>query len=127
LLREGDSIGLTVQKIYPTVSAGRFRIEVGIEGGGAAPPVFVKGQSVRFRLFFGEEQTTPLLPNDGFYASTGGHWIYRLGPSGAERVDIRLGRSNPNYFEVLEGLSPGDSVIVSGYEGFSQYQSITLQ
>jgi len=122
----GDSLTLAVSKIYPNVNGGRFRIEAGFISTKGPSQTFVKGQSVRFRLLFGEERSSVLLANGSFFGSTGGHWVYRLNGSGAERTTIRLGRSNPNFYEVLEGLEPGDRVIVSAYDNFAQYESIIL-
>jgi HlyD family secretion protein len=122
----GDSLRLLVDKIYPNVSGGRFRIEAIMEGDQSSSTAFVKGQSARFRLLFGPPDSSVLLASGGFFGSTGGRWVYRLNDTGAERIPIRLGRSNPNFYEVLEGLRPGDRVIVSAYDDFDQYKTIML-
>ena len=126
LADRADTVRLTVAKIYPTVNAGRFRIDATLDGDDAVITQLVRGQTLRFRLFFGRERSSVLLPNGPFYASTGGHWVYRVLNGEAVRTPVRLGRSNPNHYEVLEGLSPGDRVVVSGYDGFSDYPRITL-
>jgi len=121
-----DSLPLVVEKIYPNVTAGRFRVDARIAATVAAPTGFVKGQSLRLRLFFGSARSSTVLANGGFYSSTGGHWVSRLTENGAERTPIRLGRANPNQYEVLDGLIPGDRVIVSAYDDFADYQTISL-
>ncbi|WP_068219990.1 efflux RND transporter periplasmic adaptor subunit [Lewinella sp. 4G2] len=121
-----DSLKIEVTKIYPDVNGGRFRIDARFTNGAVSPGQFVKGQTLRFRLLFGEERASVLLASGPFYGDTGGHWVYRLAKDGADRIPIRLGRSNPNYYEVLEGLSPGDRVIVSTYDGFAEYDHITI-
>ncbi len=122
----GDTLRLAVAKIYPTVREGRFRIDGRLLDGGITPAEFVRGQSVRFRLLFGRERSSVLLASGAFYGSTGGHWVYRLTEAGAERTPVRLGRSNPNHYEVLEGLTPGDRVIVSAYDAYDQYTSLQI-
>jgi HlyD family secretion protein len=127
LLEGDDTIGLIVEKIYPTVAEGRFRLDIGIADTLARHRTdFTKGQGVRIRLLFGEPATTILLATGPFYGSTGGHWVYRLEADRAVRTPIRLGRSNPNYYEVLEGLSPGDRIIVSAYDDFADYSTLNV-
>jgi len=126
-LLQGDTLELEVEKIYPTVEEGRFRIEVGVSPADAQTAPFVKGQSVRLRLFFGSPAQRTLLPNGSFYSSTGGSWVYVLQGEAAQKTYVNLGRRNPNYFEVLEGLVPGDEVITSGYENFKDYETIKLR
>ena len=121
-----DSLQLRVEKIYPSVSEGRFRIDARLMGAVGEATGFVKGQSVRFKLLFGEESSSVLLASGGFFASTGGYWVYRLEEDGAVRTSVQLGRSNPNYYEVLGGLAPGDRVIVSSYDDFADYETLTL-
>ena len=125
-LLQGDTLGLQVDKIYPTVEEGRFRIEVGLSPADAQTAPFVKGQSVRLRLFFGSPAQRTLLPNGSFYSTTGGSWVYVLQGDKAEKRPIKLGRRNPNYFEVSEGLSAGDRVITSGYEHFKDYTTVKI-
>jgi HlyD family secretion protein len=126
LLDRGDTVRLTVEKIYPTVTEGRFRLDIALEGAGAGAVELTKGQSLRVRLLFGPPESSTLLATGNFYGSTGGHWVYRLEENRAVRTPIRLGRSNPNYYEVLEGLSPGDRIIVSAYDDFADYETLKL-
>jgi HlyD family secretion protein len=81
------------------------------------------------RLALSDETTALLLPKGGFYQQTGGNWIFKVNDNGSKayRVDVRLGRQNPDYYEVLEGLKPGDQVITSNYENYSDMQELVLK
>jgi len=96
---------------------------------GAMPDGLRRGQSVRTRLELGDQTQAVLLARGGFYQQTGGNWIYRINDSEdrAYRQPIRLGRGNTQYFEVLDGLSPGDKVITSGYDAFSNSDVLLLE
>lgn len=119
--------GLTVTKIYPEVLDGRFNIDMGFEG--AEPEGIRRGQSLRVRLELGELGEAVLLANGGFYQTTGGRWVYVLDDSGAEarRRRIHIGRQNSEYYEVLDGLEPGERVIVSSYDGFGDAERLVLE
>ena len=69
-----------------------------------------------------------MLPRGGFFQSTGGQWVYVLDPSGntASKRNIRVGKQNPRYYEVLEGLNPGEEVVTSGYENFGNNDQLIL-
>jgi HlyD family secretion protein len=88
-----------------------------------------RGQTVRVRLELGDQSEATLLARGGFYQETGGNWIYKIDESGnrAYRQPIRLGRGNTEYYEVLEGLSTGDRVIVSGYGSLSDSDVLVLE
>ncbi len=133
LLGGDDSLQLEVIKVYPSVEGGRFRVDLafrnasGDHGGAAGARAWTKGQSRRVRLYFGEPMPSVLLATGNFYAATGGHWVYRLRPDGrAEKTSVRLGRANPDYHEVLEGLQPGDRVITSAYDDFKSYETLII-
>lgn len=125
LLDGADSLRLTVRKVFPDVENGRFRVAIAFAD---SLPVteFVRGQNLRVRLFFGEPAPTTLLASGAFYGSTGGNWVYLVRDGEAVRIAVRLGRSNPNYYEVLEGLLPGDRVITSNYDNFKDYPTLKL-
>src|SRR5699024_4681731 len=114
----GEQHELKITKFYPVVENGRFQVDM--EFTGQVPPALTRGQSLRIALQLGDTSAATLLARGGFYQSTGGKWIYKIvrGGKQAVRQNIRLGRQNPNYFEVLSGLRPGDKVITSGYETF---------
>jgi HlyD family secretion protein len=109
---------LVVTKLYPEVVENRFEVEARFEG---EPPEGVRrGQTLQIRLELGTIATAVLLPKGGFFQSTGGQWAYVLdtATNTAVKWPIKLGRQNPEVFEVLEGLAPGDQVITSSYEGY---------
>lgn len=123
----GASYTLIVRKIYPEVREGRF--EVDMEFDGASPQGIRRGQTLHIRLELGDLSEAVLLPRGGFYQRTGGQWVYVLDPSGsyATKRAIRLGRQNPQVFEVLEGLEPGERVITSTYDGFGEIDKLILK
>lgn len=124
----GDTTrALTVKQVYPEVEDGRFEVDMAFESG--SPPDLRRGQTVRLKLELGQPQQATLLARGGFYQSTGGNWAYVLTDDGkaAVRRPIRLGRQNPNHFEVLEGLEPGDKVITSSYDTFGDADRLSLE
>lgn len=123
----GDRYEIEIVKIYPTITDGRF--EVDTEFTGEQPEGIKRGQSVRIRLELGNSAQALLLPVGGFYKDTGGNWVFVVSKDGskAERKDIRLGRKNPEYFEVLDGLDPGDRVITSSYDHFGDNEVLLLR
>ena len=114
----GRSYKLKIIYIYPTITSGRF--EVDMEFDGETPQGIRRGQSLRMRIELGQSSEELLLPVGGFYKDTGGNWVFALeeGTNKAVRRNIRLGRKNTENFEVLEGLQPGDRVITSSYDHF---------
>lgn len=114
----GKSYNLEIIKIYPEVRSSRFEVDMKFVSG--APEGIKRGQSVTVRLQLGQPTQAILLPTGGFFSTTGGNWVYVLerGDKRAVRRQISLGRKNPEYFEVLEGLKPGDRVITSSYDTF---------
>ena len=94
-----------------------------------APTGIRRGQSLQIRLELGDLAEAVLIPRGGFYQTTGGQWVYVVDPSGAiaSKRSIKLGRQNPLVFEVLEGLSPGEKVVTSGYETFGDMDKLVLK
>ena len=92
------------------------------------PPGLRKGQTLQIRLAFSDELPALLLPKGGFYQQTGGNWIFKVSDDGktAYKVDIQLNRQNPDYYEVIRGLKPGDKVITSSYETYGDIQELVL-
>ncbi|MBS1491366.1 MAG: HlyD family efflux transporter periplasmic adaptor subunit [Bacteroidetes bacterium] len=117
---------LEIKYIYPNIVNGRF--EVDMEFAGDAPQGIRRGQSLRLRIELGQPSQELLLPMGGFYKDTGGNWVFILeGNDHAVRRNIKLGRKmGSEYFEVLEGLKPGDQVITSSYENFGDNQVLIL-
>lgn len=123
----GATTKLVVAKVYPEVRNGRFEVDMTFEK--KIPEGIRRGQSVPVRLQLGKPAEATLLPTGGFFSDTGGNWVYVLNESGskAEKRNISLGRKNPQYFEVLSGLEPGEQVITSSYENFGDKDILNLQ
>jgi HlyD family secretion protein len=96
---------------------------------GKAPKGIRRGQTLQIRLALSDERQAILLPKGGFYQQTGGNWIFKVADNGknAYKVDIQLGNQNPDYYEVLQGLKPGDKVVTSSYENYGNIQELVLQ
>jgi HlyD family secretion protein len=122
-----DTYELVVQKIYPEVTDSRFKVDLFFTGN--EPPGIKRGQSLHIKLQLSEASEAILLARGGFYQTTGGNWAYVLDSSGdfALKKSIRLGRQNPQFFEVLEGLKPGEKVITSSYENFGDMERLVLK
>ena len=123
----GKSYTLKIKKIYPQVTNGAFEADMVFTG--QAPEGIKRGQSVSVKLELSAEEQAVLLQRGGFYQTTGGNWVYVIDPSSgnARKRDVRLGRQNPNFYEVLEGLQEGEVVIVSGYENFGDKDELVLK
>jgi len=123
----GTEYELRVRRVYPEVENGTFQVD--LQFAGDAPDGLRRGQSVRLRLELGSPEQATLLARGGFYQSTGGNWAYVLTEDGGDavRTPIRLGRQNPNYFEVLGGLEPGDQVVTSSYDTFGDADRLVLE
>jgi len=117
---------LEIMYIYPGVINGRFEVDMNFIG--ETPPGLRRGLSLRLRIELGQSSEELLLPVGGFYKDTGGNWVFLVEDGGrAVRQDIKLGRKmGSEYFEVLEGLKPGDKVITSSYENFGNNEVLIL-
>ena len=124
--RNGMKYQLSVRKVYPEVRQGKFRTDLIFVGD--RPENIRAGQTYYLNLELGEPTQAVLLPRGTFFQTTGGNWIFVLDKSGhkAYRRTIRLGRQNPQYYEVEEGLDPGEQVITSGYEAFKEFEYISF-
>ena len=116
--RQNETYGATIRKVYPEVRAGKFRADFRFSE--EQPANIRTGQTYYLNLQLGQPESALLIPRGTFYQKTGGKWIYVVSPSGDKAVkrEIRIGRQNPQYYEVLEGLEPGEKVITSGYDNF---------
>lgn len=123
----GKSYTLCVRKVYPEVKEGRFKIDFTFTG--ERPKNIRTGQTYYIDLQLGESKQAVLIPKGTFFSVTGGNWIFVLDGTGdkAYRRNIRIGRQNPQYYEVLEGLEPGEKVIVSGYEAFKDNEVLVIK
>ena len=118
---------LKIKKIYPEVRNGRFGVDLVFSS--EVPDQIRTGQTFRVKLELGQSEMAILVPRGGFYQSTGGQYIFVIDTSEkfATKREIRLGRMNPKYYEVLEGLKKGEKVIVSSYENFGKAEKLILK
>lgn len=125
--RQGSKFDLTVKRVYPEVRNGTFEIDMIFRD--TMPDNIRTGQTYYISLQLGQPKVAVLVPIGGFFQETGGQWIFVLDPSGtfATRRNISIGRKNPKYYEVLEGLKPGEKVIVSGYETFGKNEKLVFK
>ena len=123
----GKGYKLIIHKVYTQVSNGKFQVDMKFEG--EVPKGIRRGQTLQIRLALSDETQALLLPKGGFYQQTGGNWIFKVNEDGsmAYKIDIQLGRQNPEYYEVLQGLKVGDKVIISGYENYETTQELVLK
>ena len=116
--RQNEIFIAVIRKVYPEVRDGKFKAEFRFSGD--QPANIRTGQTYYLNLQLGQAQSAILVPRGTFYQKTGGKWIYVVDPDGNKAVkrEIRIGRQNPQYYEVLEGLEPSEKVITSGYDNF---------
>ena len=116
--RQGEKYSTTIRKVYPEVREGKFKADFKFEG--EQPDNIRAGQTYYLNLQLGQPEEAVIIPRGSFYQKTGGKWVYVVNKEGTMAVkrEIRLGRQNPQYYEVLEGLEPGEKVITSGYDTF---------
>jgi len=122
----GRNFQMRVSKIYPQVRNGAFEIDLQFIG--AEPADLQRGQTVQARLTLGAPAQARMIPNGSFYNDTGGAWVFVVAPDGrsAVRRQVRLGRRNNDFIEVLDGLDPGERVITSPYTGFVERDRLSL-
>ena len=118
---------LQVRKVYPEVRSGKFRCDFIFKG--ERPENIRTGQTYYIDLELGQPEQAIMIPRGTFFQTTGGQWIFVLDKSGkkAYRRNIRVGRQNPQYYEVLEGLEPGERVVTSGYEAFKDKEVLVIK
>lgn len=123
----GKDYKLRIKKVYTQVNNGRFQVDM--EFVGTAPTGIRRGQSLQIRLALSDETQALLVAKGGFFQQTGGNWIYKVNEDGSKayRVDVQLGRQNPDYYEVLSGLQPGDKVVTSSYENYGDMQELVFK
>ncbi len=126
--KQGDSTYiLVIKKVYTQVTNGRFAVDMLFQG--KAPDNIRRGQTLQIRIALSDETEATIIPRGGFYQQTGGNWIFKVNKSGdkAYRAPIRIGRQNPDYYEVLEGLQPGEKVVVNSYENYGDIQELVIK
>ena len=123
----GKTYQLYVNKIYTGVTGGAFQVDMLFKD--EVPDNIKRGQTIQMRLQFSTPTEALILKRGGFFQQTGGNWVYVMDPSGdyAIKRNIRLGRQNTRYYEVLEGLEPGEQVIISSYDSFGNKDKIVLK
>jgi len=124
LERQDQEYQLKIRKVLPDVRDGKFSVEMVFEG--EMPENMRTGQTYYTRLQLGSPQKSLLLPRGNFYQKTGGQWIFVVSEDGksAEKRFIKIGRQNPKYYELLEGITPEEKVIVSGYDSFGDNERL---
>lgn len=125
--RDGKTYLLRVRKVYPEVRNGTFRTDFVFVG--ERPAQMRSGQTFYVELALGKSQQATLIPRGTFFQTTGGNWIFVLDKSGrkAYRRNISIARQNPQYYEVTDGLEPGERVITSGYEAFKNNEVLVIK
>lgn len=118
---------LEIKKVYTQVTNGRFQVDMQFVG--KVPKGIRRGQTLQILVALSDERQSLLLAKGGFYQQTGGNWIFKVSKDGntAYRVDIQLGNQNVDYYEVLQGLEPGDKVVTSSYENYGTMQELILK
>lgn len=123
--RQNDSYSAVIRKVYPEVRDGKFKADFKFDG--TVPENIRSGQTYYLNLELGQPENAVLVQRGTFYQKTGGKWIYVItGEGKAVRREIRIGRQNPQYYEVLEGLAPGEKVITSGYDSFGDNEVLVF-
>ena len=124
--RQSETFDAVIRKVYPEVRSGKFQADFRFSG---EQPLNIRtGQTYYLNLQLGQPESAILIPRGTFYQKTGGKWIYVVSPDGDKAVkrEIRIGRQNPQFYEVLEGLKPGEKVITSGYDNFGDNEVLVF-
>ena len=126
-MRQENNYDMLLRKVYPEVRDGKFRVDLTFSG--ELPDNIRTGQTYNLNLKLGQPVKTVYIPRGAFFQKTGGRWIYVVDETGkkAHRREIRIGRQNPQYYEVLEGLSKGEKVITSSYDNFGDNEVLILE
>ncbi|WP_418636603.1 efflux RND transporter periplasmic adaptor subunit [Winogradskyella sp.] len=118
---------LVIKKVFTQVTNGRFQVDMKFEGD--VPEGIRRGQNLQIRVALSAEKEALLVSKGGFFQKTGGNWVFKVSEDGntAYKVNIRLGSQNTEYYEVLEGLNPGDKVVTSSYDAFGDTEELILK
>ncbi len=122
----GKEYAMTISKVYTQVNNGRFQVDLTFED--KAPEGIRRGQTLQVRLALSDATQALLLSKGGFFQQSGGNWVYKVSGDGkkAYKVDVKLGRQNQDYYEVISGLEPGDKVVTSSYENYTNMQELII-
>ncbi len=123
----GKLYTLTIKKVFTQVTNGRFQVDMTFEN--EVPEGIRRGQNLQIRVALSAEKQAVLVPKGGFFQKTGGNWIFKVSENGdsAYKINIRLGSQNTEYYEVVEGLNPGDKVITSSYDSYGDIDELILK
>ncbi|MBP3409034.1 MAG: efflux RND transporter periplasmic adaptor subunit [Bacteroidaceae bacterium] len=126
-MRQDNSYDMLLRKVYPEVRDGKFKVDLTF--GGELPDNIRTGQTYNLNLQLGQPVEAVYIPRGAFFQKTGGRWIYVVDETGekAHRREIRIGRQNPRYYEILDGLAPGEKVITSSYDNFGDNEVLILK
>ena len=126
-MRQDKGYDMLLKKVYPEVREGRFKIDLTFNG--ELPDNIRTGQTYNLNLQLGQPVEAVYIPRGAFFQKTGGRWIYVVDEAGgkAYRREIRIGRQNPRFYEVLDGLSKGEKVITSSYDNFGDNEVLILK
>jgi len=120
----GKTYKLTVRKVIPEVTAGQFQVELVFEG--KSPDELRRGLSLQVKLTLSDNSKSLLLAQGQFFQSTGGSWVFVVKDGQAQKRNVKIGRKNYQYYEIMEGLQKGEEVITSSYDQFNQYDIIDI-
>lgn len=125
--RQNEKFSASIRKVYPEVRDGKFKADFRFEGN--QPENIRAGQTFYLNLQLGQPSEAVIIPRGSFYQATGGKWVYVVSADGTKAVkrNVRIGRQNPQYYEVLEGLAPGEKVIVSSYDSFGDKDELLIK
>lgn len=125
--RQDENFHAVIRKVYPEVRDGKFKADFKFSG--SQPENIRTGQTYYLNLQLGQPEEAVMIPRGTFYQKTGGRWIYVITDDGSKayKREIRIGRQNPQYYEVLEGLQPGEKVITSGYDNFGDNDCLIIK
>ena len=125
IIQKQDTFGLRIARVVPEVKDRKFETDLRFLSD--VPDNIRLGKSYRVKIELGQPEQAIIIPRGDFYQKTGGRWIYRMDKDGiARRVEIKIGRQNPEQYEVLDGLQPGDQVIISGYDRFGEVEELVI-
>ena len=125
IIQKQDTFGLRIARVVPEVKDRKFETDLRFLSD--VPDNIRLGKSYRVKIELGQPEQEIIIPRGDFYQKTGGRWIYRMDKDGiARRVEIKIGRQNPEQYEVLDGLQPGDQVIISGYDRFGEVEELVI-
>ena len=122
---DDETYELKIRRVFPEVKEGQFEVDMDFTG--ESPQSIRRGQTEQIRLELDAPEEALLLTRGAFYQTTGGNWVFVVEGDLAVRRQVRIGRQNPEYFEVLEGLSPGERVVTSSYENYEEIDKLVLQ